>query len=441
MGELDVSQAPQAATRVEDAHCQPVDDKSLQPEQPAPVAAAGGAEARSEAAPAMAEERTPVEPETPQQTAEVQDAQAAAVGSAPAEAPAPQPKAEGAQVETEAPQLEGQEAKSMAISETPGQADEQPASGLEAQAAAGGGRGATAEEVAEAKSKTPPASADSKRKRAAAAKTPDLQAMAARVKRLQAEAGEALTAAKEFEADVARQIQELQSAVAAKHAAADSKDAAAKRASQDYFKVRCEAALAHLQAEIPKRPSAPFFMFCAEHNIVGGDVSERNKKKSEMWAGLPAEEKKKYLDRYEAGMRRFNEWGNSEEGRKNLRERNELLRQCRLESKEELDSATVGGETTGASPAKRAAKTGAAAETPVKLRRVASSKGSPQSSDQALDEKVLEEASKAGLQEQLRNLASRPEVLALGKSSQELWDALKASNGMVNASKRALLGS
>lgn len=103
-----------------------------------------------------------------------------------------------------------------------------------------------------------------------------------------------------------------------------------------------------------------------------------------------------------------------------------------------------------------------AESTPVKKRRTASDKASPAppanephseekikqrratarvpaSTGPFLDEKTIEEAGKVDMLAQLRNLATRPEVLALGKSAEELLGALKASNGMVNAAKRKLL--
>ena len=57
----------------------------------------------------------------------------------------------------------------------------------------------------------------------------------------------------------------------------------------------------------------------------------------------------------------------------------------------------------------------------------------------AIDTDVLTEAGKVGLEAMLRNLAARAEVAATGKSSRELFDALKTSGGLVNAAKRALI--
>merc|ERR1712050_526343 len=56
-----------------------------------------------------------------------------------------------------------------------------------------------------------------------------------------------------------------------------------------------------------------------------------------------------------------------------------------------------------------------------------------------IDADVLAEAAKLGLDGMLRNLAARPEVIACGKSSRDIFSALQASGGLVNAAKRALL--
>merc|ERR1712060_193015 len=58
-----------------------------------------------------------------------------------------------------------------------------------------------------------------------------------------------------------------------------------------------------------------------------------------------------------------------------------------------------------------------------------------------VEEAVLQEASALNLQGLLLNLAGRPEVRAMKKSSHELLQALKDSGGMVNAAKRILVAS
>lgn len=57
-----------------------------------------------------------------------------------------------------------------------------------------------------------------------------------------------------------------------------------------------------------------------------------------------------------------------------------------------------------------------------------------------IDEKLLKEAAKLGMEVALQNLAGRPEVMASKKSSRAILDALKTSGGLVNPAKRLLLG-
>merc|ERR1739845_26818 len=64
----------------------------------------------------------------------------------------------------------------------------------------------------------------------------------------------------------------------------------------------------------------------------------------------------------------------------------------------------------------------------------------PKKEEPVVDAAVLALASKLGFEGALKNLTARADVIASGKSAQELLDALKASNGLVNAAKHALLG-
>merc|ERR1712129_309865 len=155
------------------------------------------------------------------------------------------------------------------------------------------------------------------------------------------------------------------------------------------------------------------------------------------------------MDKYHEAKKTFNEWGTSEEGRKILSERAALISQSKATGAEELGraiDAMEGGETdraTKATPTKRAhdAMKTPTKETPAKQRRVSVGKVTAASKEPFLDEPILEEAGKIDLVAQPRNLASRPDVCALGKSSQQLLDVLKTHNGMVNAAKHALLSA
>jgi len=245
--------------------------------------------------------------------------------------------------------------------------------------------------------------------------------------------------------------------------AASAATAAAKRASTELIRRQCEDRLAELEAEIPKRPPPKFNMFKSDFRLPGENPVTSAKKYAEMWAALGAEEKQKYNDRHAAENKRFVEWSQTEAGRKNLAERTELLRKCREAGGDELErvmQAVEQDKATGAinsPPAKRAKKAeqassmqsgtpdsppakgaSAADQTPAKERPTKASRAKGETS--TLDEAVVAEATEAKLLEQLRNLADRPEVLALGKSGSELLAALQKNEGMVNAAKRALLG-
>jgi len=57
-----------------------------------------------------------------------------------------------------------------------------------------------------------------------------------------------------------------------------------------------------------------------------------------------------------------------------------------------------------------------------------------------LDATVVRDAERLGYAASLRNLASRPEVIAIGVSARVMLEALKRSEGLVNPAKRAILG-
>merc|ERR1719433_1351779 len=86
-------------------------------------------------------------------------------------------------------------------------------------------------------------------------------------------------------------------------------------------------------------------------------------------------------------------------------------------------------------------------ETPSKKKRGAQDwtpppggKKSQVSAPVCIDEKVLKEASKLGMAAALENLAGRAEIISSRKGARAVLDALKASGGLVNPAKRALLG-
>jgi len=299
-----------------------------------------------------------------------------------------------------------------------------------------------------------PATRKSSSGRAKVSKGSSLDASTFKIKRLQAEADEAEASfavrAGQLEEAEAR-VAAIKADLASRRADIDAKRAASQKASQEYVRKQCEAAVAKLESDVPKRAPNMFIMFANDHREPGIPTHEQNTKMKEMWSKLTPEEKQPYKKKYEAGMKLFLEWAESEEGQKNTSERKELLAKIKASAKDELGEALAVEEAAPpaqVSPAKRTKASDEAKdtvqdslETPAKQRRTSIPKALAFPSKPVLDEKVTEAAGKADMLVALQNLAARPEVMALGKSSEELLDALKASSGMVNAAKRVLLGA
>jgi len=293
----------------------------------------------------------------------------------------------------------------------------------------------TDDSICKAGSKPSKTSRGTKR-RASASNTMSVEAVVAKIKRLEEEAASA-------EATAVETVRKAEATAVELRAQAKEKRAQAKKVSQDYSRPLRDAALAELENSIRKKPMNPWFMFTCDvrPTLTTGSQPERTKKVGEMWANLSAEEKQKYKDRFEEESKKYQEWVNSEEGREILHRRSEILRQCKEESAGALAEATASHtEAACALHGTHVDKEGVHATlvTPVKQRRVVPAR-SPQIAEPTIDEKVLERAGQSDLVPQLRNLASRPEIMALKKTSEELLDALKAHGGIVNAAKRSLL--
>jgi len=272
--------------------------------------------------------------------------------------------------------------------------------------------------IAASSAKAPKTNGGIKRK-ATSTKTMTLAVVRHRIKTLQDEADQNDAAAAEHDA-----------AAAAMRAAAVSKRAEARKVSQDHARVLREAALATLEASMRKKPSNPWLMFIAEvmPTMEEGEPAHiKTIKVKERWTNLGVEEKQKYKNRFEEERKKYLHWCASEEGRTILRERDQILRECKATSEEALAGLVKAPQ--------------GALESPVKQPRVEQAKAkAPLTTEPVLDEKVLQEAEGMSMRAQLCNLAARPDVALLKKSPQELLNALKASNGMVNAAKRSLLG-
>jgi len=282
--------------------------------------------------------------------------------------------------------------------------------------------------AADAEVAAPQAAEGLKRKRPAA-NTMSLEALAAKINRLNQEADQEEVEVTEVQAAIAA----LEAKIVAKREKAQAKRNEAHKARKDYVRKQCEEELSKLEGSVPKRPSNPFFHFRKEHGPkiektsgIGGAI----RKIGEMWAALSEEKRKVYKDKHEEETKKWREWNASEEGQRIVAERDEVLRKVKASEAEQLAGALETAQTE-------------VVATPPKQRNIGGPRGSTKrapAAEPGIDEAVAVEAEKAELLGPLCNLAGRPEVRALGKTDTELLEALKVHGGIVNVAKRSLLG-
>mmetsp|Transcript_124617 Transcript_124617/g.357933 ORF Transcript_124617/g.357933 Transcript_124617/m.357933 type:complete len:335 (-) Transcript_124617:87-1091(-) len=186
-------------------------------------------------------------------------------------------------------------------------------------------------------------------------------------------------------------------------------------------------------------------------------------KVKEMWKAAGEEERKPFEEQATKEKAEFfqkqKEWQATAEFKEI--EAAEKLQEERAKAAEAEEKAKAEKESAK-TPAKRAKKGEKAAETPTPKSTPAKRKPAEEAKKEAapssaakrtrtaakdgaepgmfLDADIVAEAAKLELEGALRNLAGRPEVAGSGKKPSDLLAALKASGGLVNPAKRALLG-
>lgn len=227
----------------------------------------------------------------------------------------------------------------------------------------------------------------------------------------------------------------------------------------------CETAK-HALAQLPKGPPEPVppsALYFQDHKAkLKQDFPKSHDLKgraAKAFKELPAEEQAPYQKVYEEARAAFNQWRAGEGGAAAVAAAEQLKHaqaavQGATAKVRELEAGLSGGKLSlGAT---RATST---VETPEKERQEKSSTAERKRKEgtqpnakpakkvraagnapPAIDEAVLEEARALKYDGLLLNLAERPAVAACGKTHRELLEALKASEGLVNAAQRALLG-
>lgn len=228
---------------------------------------------------------------------------------------------------------------------------------------------------------------------------------------------------------------------------------------------------AHL---IPKKPLTAYFLFSQEPAqrekataaLKEAGVEASNKqvtaKLAEMWKAASAEEKGAYEERHKREQEEFLKKQMAWQATPEFKEIEEAAKkQAEQQQQQQKEEGQEASPSKGTKRSRSAAKTPNAKEAKgekeakeaksekaeaqqgpasaaKRPRKSVAAKEEPQVS---IDADVLAEASKAGLEGMLKNLASRAEVVAAGKTSREIFKALQASGGLVNPAKRALIGA
>ena len=214
---------------------------------------------------------------------------------------------------------------------------------------------------------------------------------------------------------------------------------------------------------IPQRPLNPQGLFSkddkhrstalealqAEGKVTG--EKQVLSKLSEMWKDLTPDGRIAYYVEHTKLQLEFLSLQNAWQATPEFKELEEAEK-AQQEVRKSVEAAVVAAEARQKEEEERAKKRARqvgqkAHETPPKKARGGQERTPPPGAKKSQDvvsihieEKVLKEASKLGLASALENLAGRPEIVSSRKSARAVLDALKASSGLVNPAKRALLG-
>lgn len=183
--------------------------------------------------------------------------------------------------------------------------------------------------------------------------------------------------------------------------------------------------------DAPKKPAGGGYgQFMAENrekivkSLPAGSnvISDTAKAAGAQWKALSEDEKKPYEDKF-----------------------NEKMKAYRAAMEEYKANQPADKEEEASPPPKKAKKTEKTEKTPTPPKAVKAGKGKgvakAAKAEVEVDAGVLAEAVKLGYEGALRNLAGRADVKDLKKSDQDLLGALKASGGLVNPARHALLGA
>jgi len=213
----------------------------------------------------------------------------------------------------------------------------------------------------------------------------------------------------------------------------------------------CKAAVKAVEKDDAlKKPQSAYWLWLADNReritTMAGtkNVSDVGKKGGEMWKALSEADKAPYDKKAKEQKDAYDKYIASDEGAAKLKAFKDATKAAKdqFKPKEEAKEDEEEAEEEESSPKKdspkkRAKTADTSAAPPPKRGRGA--KSSVQEGP-TIPAAVLKEAEGLNLADQLRNLMSRADVMASGKSPQEMLGALQTSKGLVHKAKAELCG-
>jgi len=228
-----------------------------------------------------------------------------------------------------------------------------------------------------------------------------------------------------------------------KQALSDKKLAKAEAKSEKNDRA-CKAAVKAVEKDDAlKKPQSAYWLWLGDNRkrvedmCVSKKGSDVARKAGEVWKALTDADRQPYEQKAKEKKEAYEQYLASDEGASKLKEFKEAQQAAKDQLKPTVKADPQEKGEEKASPAK---KRGAAKEIAPPSKRGRGAKASSPE-EPTIPEDVLKEAEKLQMNGQLKNLMSRAEVAASGKSPKQVLAALQDSGGLVNKAKAALLGA
>jgi len=206
----------------------------------------------------------------------------------------------------------------------------------------------------------------------------------------------------------------------------------------------CKAAVKAVEKDDAlKKPQSAYWLWLGDNRKRVEDMcGTKNcpdvaKKAGEMWKALTDSDRQPYEKKAKEQKEAYDQFVASDEGASKLKEFKEARQAAKDQFKPSVKADSEERSEEEASPTKKREATKEIA--PPSKRGRGAKASLPE--EPTIPEDVLKEAEKLQIDGPLKNLMSRAEVAASGKSPKQILVALQENGGLVNKTKAALLGA